>query len=79
VCTRKGAKVILGRPAQSREFVSVLVCGNVKDAGLPPMIVVKGKTYKALNSWVVQNSPPHGNQRHGWKMSWERTGSKTIS
>jgi hypothetical protein len=23
------------------------------------MIVVKGKTYKSLNSWAVKNSPPH--------------------
>jgi len=30
VCTRKGAKVVPGRTAQSWESVSVLVCGNAK-------------------------------------------------
>ena len=58
VCARKGSKNVSGRTSQSRESISVLVCGNANGAHIPPMVVVKGKTYKSLNSWAVEDSPP---------------------
>ena len=57
VCARKGSKVVPGRTAQSRESVSVLVCGNAAGVKMPPMIVVKGKTFKSLNAWSLDDAP----------------------
>ena len=43
---------------QSRESISALVWGNANGDHIPPIVVVKGKTYKSLNSWAVEDSPP---------------------
>ena len=57
VCARKGSKVVPGRTVQSRESVSVLVCGNAAGVKMPPMIVVKGKNVKSLNAWSLDDAP----------------------
>ncbi len=57
VCARKGAKAIPGRTAMSKESISVMVCGNAAGNKLPPMVVIRGKTSKSLNSWAVAAGP----------------------
>ena len=51
VCIRKGTRSVPGRVSNSRESVTVVVCVNVSGGTMPPQIIVKGKTEKALNGF----------------------------
>lgn len=57
VCARKGSKVLPARTATSKESVSVVATVNAAGQYMPPMIIIKGKTYRSRNSWNVQDSP----------------------
>lgn len=56
VVGRKGKRVP-GRVANSKESVTVLGCGNAAGKVMSPMVIVKGKTRRALMSWKTQDAP----------------------
>lgn len=56
VCARRGAKVP-GRTSNSRESISTLLCVNAQGGFMPPMVVVRGKTKRCLQSWGVEDAP----------------------
>ena len=56
VCDRRGAKVP-ERTSNSRESISTLLCVNAQGGFMPPMVVVRGKTKRGLQSWGVEDAP----------------------
>ena len=54
---RKGVRSVPSRTSSSRESVSVLVTCNAAGRTMSPMLVVKGKTRKCLQSWDVESFP----------------------
>ena len=59
ICARKGAKNVPGRTSNTRTSITVLAAGNAAGNKMPPMIVTKGKTSKALESWSMEDGPAH--------------------
>ena len=57
VVARKGAKMIPGRTANNRETVTFLPCINAAGQKIPPLIIVKGKTTRALRSYNIHEGP----------------------
>ncbi|XP_052278809.1 uncharacterized protein LOC127877190 [Dreissena polymorpha] len=53
-----GAKNIPGRVGNNRENVSVLACVNAAGGEIPPLVIVKGKTYKSLLSYNTEAGVP---------------------
>ncbi|XP_078334130.1 uncharacterized protein LOC144625794 [Crassostrea virginica] len=51
-----GAKVP-GRSSNSRESISTLLCVNAQGGFMPPMVVVRGKTKRCIQSWGVEDAP----------------------
>jgi transposase len=64
VCARKGAKVVPAHTSNSRESVSVVACINAAGAYMPPMIIVKGKSYRARFSWEHNDTPKETQWAH---------------
>ena len=54
VLGQTGAKNIPGRVGNNRENVSVLACINAAGGDIPPMVIVKGKTYKSLLAYNTE-------------------------
>lgn len=40
-----------------RESVTLIACANAAGSVLPPHVIVKGKTKRALQSWDTENAP----------------------
>ena len=59
VVCKKGTKALNSRVSSSRENVTIIGCASGAGAVLPPMFIVKGKTFKSLNSFNTADSPPH--------------------
>lgn len=57
VIAKKGAHQIPGRVSCAKENISVSACVNANGESLPPMIIVRGKTHKALWSFVTSDGP----------------------
>lgn len=57
VIAKRGSKSVPGRTSNSRESITVVVTANPSGWSLPPMIIVRGKTRKALNAWNVGAGP----------------------
>ena len=55
---KTGAKNIPGRVGNNRENVSVLACINAAGGDIPPLVIVKGKTYKSLLAYNTQEGVP---------------------
>ena len=55
VCS-KGANV-LGRVLSNQDDVTVKACASASGEIMPPLIIVKGKTYKSLQSFVTDEGP----------------------
>ena len=82
IIAEKGIKNNPGRVGNSRDNVSVLACINAERGEIPPMIIVKGKTYKSLHGYntkdgVLELYIPTSSER-GWKMRWEKFGLEII-
>lgn len=58
VCARKGVKSQPGRIYNSRKSVSTLTCANVAGQRMPPLIIVKCKTRRSLDSFKTSDAPP---------------------
>ena len=58
VCAKKGTRFLPGRTSGSREGYSVLCTINVAGEDMPPMVVVKGKTSRCLQSMDVSAGVP---------------------
>ena len=58
IIAEKGIKNIPGRVGNSRDNVSVLACINAEGGEIPPMIIVKGKTYKSLHGYNTKDGVP---------------------
>ncbi|CAC5424929.1 unnamed protein product [Mytilus coruscus] len=52
----KGARHVQSKTG-FRESVTLIACGNAAGSVLPPHVIVKGKTKKALKSWDTENAP----------------------
>ena len=78
-----GAKNIPGRVGNCRDNVSVLACVNADGGKIPPMITVKGKTYKVcmhiIPKKVYLAAFIYTRRRLGWRMFLGSFGLKTIS
>lgn len=59
VCARKGSRSLPGRISNSRESISVLATINALGVRMPPMVVVKGKTRRSLESFSTADGPPN--------------------
>ena len=57
VVASKGVHSVPSKASSSRESVSVLVTCNAAGRTMSPMLVVKGKTRKCLQSWDVESFP----------------------
>ena len=57
VVAHKGVRSVTSRASSSRESVSVLVTCYAAGRTMSPMLVVKGKTRKCLQSWDVESFP----------------------
>ncbi|XP_069105756.1 uncharacterized protein [Argopecten irradians] len=65
--THKPAKVIAetgvrnppGRVGNSRDNVSVMACINAAGNEIPPMVIIKGKTYKSLYAYNTKEGVPN--------------------
>lgn len=55
-----GVKNIPGRVGNCRDNVSVLACINAAGGEVPPMFIVKGKTYKSLYAYNTTEGVPGG-------------------
>ena len=51
VLAEKGKKNVPGRVGNSREGDTVLACVNASGQNIPPLVIVKGKTQKALRAY----------------------------
>jgi hypothetical protein len=51
VIARKGSKVVPGRVSCNRDNITIVGCGNAGGKVIPPLIIVKGKTHKALYAY----------------------------
>ena len=58
VCAKKGTRFLPGRTSGSREGYSVLCTINAAGEDMPPMVVVKGKTSRCLQSMDVSAGVP---------------------
>lgn len=58
VLAQKGIKNLPGRVGNNRENISVLACINAAGDEVPPMVIVKGKTYKSLLAYNTENGVP---------------------
>ncbi|GFR82327.1 tigger transposable element-derived protein 1 [Elysia marginata] len=59
VVCKKGTKALGSRVSSSRENVTIIGCASGAGTVLPPMFIVKGKTFKSLNSFNTADAPPH--------------------
>ena len=57
VYARKGSKTVRGRISNSRESVTLVACANGAGEYIPPMMLVKGKTHRAMDSWRQDEGP----------------------
>ena len=58
-----------GKTSRSRESVSVVACINASGGHMPPMIIVKGATYRTRLSWETRDAPngtDWGHQKKAW-------------
>jgi hypothetical protein len=58
VLGQTGAKNIPGRVGNNRENVSVLACVNAAGGDIPPLVIIKGKTYKSLLAYNTEEGVP---------------------
>ena len=56
-CFILDVKKIPGRTSNSPESVSLLASVNAAGHKMPPMVILKGKTPRCLQSWAVQEAP----------------------
>ena len=57
VVSRKGNKSVPGRVSSNRENITVVACTSAAGNCMPPLIIVKGKTYKSLLSFATDEGP----------------------
>src|SRR6218665_2851628 len=57
IVAAKGAKYLHMRASGNREMITVIACVNATGTPLPPHIIPKGKTTKALQSFQTIDSP----------------------
>jgi hypothetical protein len=58
VC-KKGVRAVNSRVSSSRENVTVVACTSAAGEVMPPMFIVKGKTYKSLRGFQTTDAPAH--------------------
>ena len=54
--TKKGAKVVPGRVSCNRDNITVVACGSAGGKLLPPLIIIKGKTHRAIYAYDTSQS-----------------------
>ena len=57
VIAQKGAKYLQSRTSGNKETVTVIACINAAGEALPPHIIAKGKTERALHGFDLQSAP----------------------
>lgn len=73
VIARLGSKHLQSRTSGNRETITIVGCVNADGGVIPPHIIIKGKTVRALNSFEV-NAAPIGST---WSVSdsgWTKRG-----
>lgn len=73
IVAAKGAKYLHMRTSGNREMITVIACVNAAGTPLPPHIIPKGKTAKALQSFQTMDAPEGTN----WTVSdsgWTKQG-----
>lgn len=58
VLAQKGIKNLPGRVGNNRDNISVLACVNAAGGEIPPMVIIKGKTYKSLMAYNTEEGVP---------------------
>ena len=57
VFARRGTKTVVSRTSNNRESVTVLASVNAAGGHMPPMVIVRGKTRRSLDSWATGDAP----------------------
>ena len=73
VLAQKGVRYLHARTSGKREMLTVIACVNAAGDRIPPHIIAKGKTIKALHGFDVQSAP----QGTTWSVSssgWTKQG-----
>ena len=69
VIAEKGSKAVVSRTNNTRENVTLMACGSASGQRLPPMLIVRGKTSKALYGFNASAAPVGAKwavQEKGW-------------
>lgn len=73
VVAHKGAKYVQSRTSGNKETITIIACINAAGGYIPPHIIAKGKTQRALHGFDLESSPPGAT----WSVSskgWTRQG-----
>jgi len=73
VIAQKGVKYLHARTSGNREMLTVIACVNAAGDRIPPHVIAKGKTNRALHGFDVQSAP----QGTTWSVSssgWTKQG-----
>src|SRR6218665_1782751 len=57
IVAAKGSRYLHMRTSGNREMITIIGCVNAAGKALPPHIILKGKTTKALNGFQTQDAP----------------------
>ena len=57
IVARKGSHSVPGRVSCSRESITVVAAVNAAGMSLPPLVIVKGKTHRSLQSFNTADGP----------------------
>jgi len=77
IVAAKGSRYLHMRSSGNRETITVIACINAAGGFVPPHIIPKGKTVKALQSFQTEDAPNGTN----WSVSdsgWTKQGIATL-
>ena len=58
IVARKGSKHLQIRSSGNREMITVIGCVSAAGEAIPPHMIAKGKTARAINSFQTEKAPP---------------------
>ena len=57
IVAQKGSKYLHSRTSGNRETITIIAAINAASGALPPHVIVKGKTRRALNAFQTSAAP----------------------
>jgi len=57
VVARKGSKYLQSRTSGNKETLTIIACINASGDKIPPHIIAKGETQRALHGFDLKNAP----------------------